>query len=656
MQIRRIASALTHVGLLAPALCWACLGAPSSASAQGSSPLPPSDYGTRALCAPPLPGRASCLAVELVPRTAAARARTHPLGISTTHPLAEPQPSEGAYGFRPQDLHSGYELPTTQLEPQANPQTIAIVDAYDDAHAEEDLEVYDQEFGLPACTHANGCFTKLNENGNAAPLPSSSSTEARGWAGEIATDVEVAHAVCEDCHILLVEAVSPNNVDLGAAETTARAKGATEISDSWGGPEQLGESTAPFEAPGTVITVASGDDGYLDWDAEPGSEKGLADFPASSPDVVAVGGTRLILHRADDTWKEETVWNGDGATGGGCSTIYPAQSWQPSAAVGCGTKRAVADVAADGDPYTGVAVYDSTPDPSTGNTSGWATIGGTSVASPIVASIFALAGGAHGVAVPTATLYANLAAAPAGLHDISAGSNGSCGEPFDEQTGLSGCTTATEATDCASTTICKAASGYDGPSGVGTPIGLSAFEPAGSKPVTEEPPGGEGEQPSEGETATTGGDEGTHGGQESGSGQGTSGGTSPGAAAAGSTSSPQVSTPASAGTGQSAVSLSGLALTLGAVSALNHAHPQATRIGFAFTLNQAARVRVKLAKQVKAHGHTRWLTQPGSFTIVAAAGRTRTHLRAKRRLTPGRYLLTCTPAQGAPQSLVLVLG
>jgi hypothetical protein len=671
--MRRTARALASGSLLALATAWACCAAPAGASSTTApttataptatlTPLPASDYDTRPLCAAPQPRSAGCLALKLLPRTAAARAHTHPLAVTTTQPIKAEDAAEGAYGFTPQDLHSGYELPTEQLEAQTKPQTIGIVDAFDDAHAEADLEVYDQEFGLPACTHANGCFTKVNQNGQSAPLPGSTSAEAKGWAGEIATDVETAHAICEDCHILLVEAVSPENTDLGTAEDTAVRLGATEVSDSWGGPESPGEDTAPFEHPGTVITAAAGDTGYLDWDNSKSSERGRADFPATSPDVIAVGGTRLILHAAGRAWKEESVWNGDEATGGGCSVLYSAPSWQPSATVGCGSERAVADVSADGDPYTGVAVYDSTPDPSEPEHVGWGTIGGTSVASPIIASIFALAGGSHGIAHPAETLYANLTATPGSLHDVTSGSNGFCGKPFNELTGTTGCSTSEEGANCSGKGICVATSGYDGPSGVGTPIGLAAFQPTNSQHTSDgEPTGGE-EEPT-----TTG--EGEHlretpignpGGQEPGpTNLGTSGGATGSTTPPSGTTSPTGSSGSTGSTttaNRTGVRLSGLALTLSAIAALNHAHPRMSQIGFAFTLSVPARVRVTLARQVRVQGHARWSTEQGAFAITAAAGRTRAHLQSRHQLSPGRYLLTCTPAQGSPQSLVLVLG
>jgi Subtilase family len=631
---------------LTAAAAWAAPSA--SAASTALAPLPASDYETQDLCATPAPRHAGCLAVALVPKTAAARARTHPLGIIRTTPARADEAAEGVFGLRPQDLHSAYDLPTGQIEAQTHPQTIGIVDAFNDANAEADLEVYDQEFGLPACTHANGCFTKVNQRGQSAVnlLPESSSTEARGWAGEIATDVEVTHAVCQDCHIVLVEADSSANDELAVAEDTAVELGATEVSNSWGSPEVSGEDLSAFDHPRTVITVSAGDDGYLDWDAEHSSERTKPDFPATSPDVVAVGGTHLLLDAHEGSWAEETVWNGDGATGGGCSNLFTAPSWQPSSAVGCGSRRAVADVAADGDPYTGVAVYDSTPDPSENDETGWSTIGGTSVASPIIASAYALAGGAHGVAYPAETLYANLLASPASLHDVTSGSNGECHIHYLSD-GTSGCTIAAEATQCSGDFICKATTGFDGPSGVGSPDGLGAFTPTSGQPTTEpeseqanETPTGPSEEPL------------THESTNPGASQTPVGAVSPISVQPSPVAPPTVqSTPSTL-----VPQLSGLALATSAFSALNRSHPKATAIAFSFILNLSARVRVTLARQVKVHGHKRWETVPGSFTITASAGRTRLHLKSRQTLGSGRYLLTCTPAQGSGRSLVLVLG
>jgi hypothetical protein len=475
-----------------------------SVAAGSVSPLPSSDYTVHAVCARAARGRGGCLALQLVPRTAAARARKHPLGFTRGAPLTAPSPGAGAFGLRPQDLHTAYDLPTSA----SSAQTVALVDAYNDPTAEADLKAYDEEFALPACTAGDGCFKQVNQNGEAGNLPFPKTTaeletarrgsrsareeaaEATGWDLEISLDIEVAHATCESCEVLLVEAGVPSYEDLEDAEKSAATLGAGEISNSWAGPE-VGEtpeleSASPFNHKGIVITAAAGDDGYLDWDAEAASERGYAGFPASSPHVVAVGGTRLSLG-AGSAWAGETVWNGDGATGGGCSVVFTAQPWQQSVSdwsgVGCGAKRAVADVAADADPYTGLAVHDTSPEceyqyeeAKVKHVLYWCTIGGTSVASPLIASTFALAGGANGVEYPAKTLYENEVKSAGSLHDVATGSNGECTKPFSE-TGLSGCTTAEEAESCASKTICVAGTGYDGPTGVGTPDGITAFKP-----------------------------------------------------------------------------------------------------------------------------------------------------------------------------------
>jgi subtilase family serine protease len=466
VRMRRVcAPAVIGLGL---ALLWV-----QAAAASNISPLPASDYSLHAACGAAAVGHARCLALELVPETAAARARTHPLGMTRSAPIRAGKAAEGAEGLRPQDLHSAYALPATA--PSA--QTIAVIDAYNDPEAEADLGVYDEEFGLPACTTADGCFTKLNQEGKTSPLPK---TEG-GWSLEISLDIEVAHAVCQNCHILLVEAKTSSYANLEAAEDAAAAAGAKEISNSWGG-EPPSVDSAAFEHPGVVITAAAGDEGYLDWDAKNKDERGYADYPASSPHVIAVGGTHLELKSPADTWQSESVWNGDGATGGGCSARFEAQPWQRElsnwSAVGCGSERAVADVAADADPYTGVAVYDTTP--YEGRDLKWLPVGGTSLATPLIASVFALAGGADGVQYPAKTLYENRIKRPSSLHDIETGSNGECTKPFNSE-GLSGCSAIEEAASCSQQAICLAGPGYNGPTGVGTPDGTGAFEPTSTE-------------------------------------------------------------------------------------------------------------------------------------------------------------------------------
>jgi Subtilase family len=499
--------------LLALGLSFALL--PSAAAASSArprvGPLPRADYGARAVCRAPATRHAACLAYQLVPKTKEARAHTHPIGVRRAPlatPAAPPSPTTGDFGLRPSDLHSAYDLPTTT----AGGQTVAIVDAYNDLAAEEDLALYTKEFSLPACTAGEGCFAKVNQKGEAANLPfpktakeletarkgshaqREEAEEALGWALEISLDIEVTRAVCQSCHIVLVEANSPTYENLETAERTAATLGAGEISNSWGGSEHgvtvEEERKSPFDHPGLVITAAAGDDGYLDWDAS--SEKGYADYPASSPHVVAVGGTHLSLTESD-AWAGEAVWDGYGAGGGGCSVVFPAQPFQRGvpdwSSVGCGEKRAVNDVSAVADPYTGLAVYDSGVDCEyefEGHfKSHWCTIGGTSLSTPLIAATFALAGGAHGVEYPAQSLYEGELHSPGSLHDITEGSNGECKKGFSEETGLSDCTAAEEAQrSCSSKAICLAGVGYDGPTGVGTPDGLTDFAPTVLTPPT----------------------------------------------------------------------------------------------------------------------------------------------------------------------------
>jgi hypothetical protein len=621
--------------LLALAGCVALLGAqPAALGAQPAaatrvSPLPASDYGVRPVCAEPAPGYAGCLAMELVPETPAARAHSHPLGMTRTIPSgagssAEPcPPANGCYGLRPQDFRSAYQLPSSA----PSGQTIAVVDPYNNLEAEADLQKYDQEFGLPACTTQNGCFEKVNEHGETRNLPVQ---EVPTWAIESALDIEIAHAICQNCHILLVEAASNAYPNLEEAERSAAGLGATEISNSFGGAPPAVDSAA-FDHPGVVVTAAAGDTGYLNWEAPNAKERGYANYPASSPHVVAVGGTRLSLE--EGAWKEETVWNGTGATGGGCSKVFAAPPWQLATAtwpsVGCGGDRAVADVSADADPYTGAAIYSSAAKSCPNN---WCTLGGTSLSSPLIAAVFALGGGANGVEYPTRTLYEKEALYPGALHDIVMGSNGECsGFPVSE--GIAGCSIQAEAASCSGQARCLAGVGYDGPSGVGTPNGIAAFQPF----------------------AEGAGRSGTDG-----SGNGT-GGSGNGSKLPRPNNSTQRPPPASGPSGpssqgsiaQTTIRISGLALNPRAIMARNGRRPRASQIGFTFTINVAAPVRVTLARRIGARGHQRWKLLHDSLTILARAGRNSRNVRGKNTLAPGVYRLTLTPAHGTGQSIVI---
>ena len=395
------------------------------------SPLPASDYSVEPVCGPVSKG-ARCLSSRLVPETAAARARSQPRGVTAassvgaaTSLCGEPPREEAPEaGLSPCQLHEAY-VEQDRAE-GTTPPTVAIVAAFDDPTALEDLKTYSKFYGLKQCTKKEHCFTKINQLGQASPLP----PENGGWAEEISLDVETVHAICGNCHILLVEAESKESKDLEAAENEAAAEGANVISNSWADAEPGAESSA-FDHKGIVITAAGGDEGYLNWTGEAG-QQGDPLYPASSPHVVAVGGTRLTYFSGG--WRE-TTWNGDfpgngerGAGGSACSQNFIAPYWQRElpnwSALGCGSQRAVADISADADPYTGVAIYDSTKGVAE---PGWRKMGGTSLSAPLIAGMFALAGGSNGVEYPARTLYENAALKPESVHDVQSGSNGACG-------------------------------------------------------------------------------------------------------------------------------------------------------------------------------------------------------------------------------------
>jgi hypothetical protein len=443
---------------------WAALLAAATlalvASPAASASLSRSAFRAENLCASPPPGAASCLGVRLVSVSltkadlgadAARQAAEAARGVRPAVTNKTPNPE----GLTPEQLHAAYSLPTATFP--SSTQTIAVVDAFNDPTAEADLGVYDKQYGLPECTTADGCFRKLNQEGRTSPLPA---TEG-GWATEISLDVQMAHAVCQSCHVLLMEADNSSLGALGAAVDAAVSAGATEVSNSYGGAEDSSYSSdnAPYDHPGVVITASAGDCGYFNEHCENDLE--AANFPASSPDVVAVGGTGL--YDSGGSWSS-TVWEGGGS---GCSVAFTAQLWQSEAAnfsaTACDGGRSVADVAAVANPYTGVDVYDSTPSPA-GYPTGWGVWGGTSLASPVIAAEFALAGGAHGVAYPAQTLYSNIGDSHV-LYDVVSGHNGVCD----------------------GATSCQATVGYDGPTGVGSPIGLGAFATPTS-PAIESPP------------------------------------------------------------------------------------------------------------------------------------------------------------------------
>lgn len=346
--------------------------------------------------------------------TCHARVVTDANGTPVEHHVT---PNAVPAGFGPSDLRSAYSV-----TPTGSTRTIAIVDAYGYANAESDLATYRATFGLPACTTANGCFRKVNQNGQQGNYP----RENTGWAQETALDLDMASAMCPSCHILLVQANSATLANLATAENTAVALGATIVSNSYGGGESGTTSyESAYNHAGVAITVSSGDSGYG------------VQFPAASPHVVAVGGTSLARSSGGRGWSE-TAWSGAGS---GCSAVYAKPSWQSDG--GC-ARRTVADVSAVADPATGVAVYG----PTSRNRAAWLVFGGTSVAAPLIAGVYGNNGSPFET-YPAAGLYARSSY----LYDVTSGTNGSCGGAY----------------------LCVALPGYDGPTGLGTPNGITAF-------------------------------------------------------------------------------------------------------------------------------------------------------------------------------------
>ncbi|HEU5379677.1 MAG TPA: peptidase S8 [Ktedonobacteraceae bacterium] len=391
---------LISVPLITLLLLFTSLGI--AATAFASPAATPTAARNVHACANSAVGFAHCLAIQYVPGT-----------TSGVKPFASsPQ------GLNPADLRAAYKLPSTTA---GSGQTVAIVDAMDDPNAESDLATYRSQFGIPACTTANGCFRKVNQSGGTS-FPASDV----GWAEEISLDLDMVSAVCPNCHILLVEASSASFTNLAAAVNTAVRLGAKEVSNSYGGSESSSETSiaSSYNHAGTVITASSGDNGFG------------VEVPAAFNSVVAVGGTSLSRSSTTRGWSE-TAWSGAGS---GCSRFITKPSWQHD--TGC-ARRTVADVSAVANPSTGVSVFDTF-----GNVGGWLVFGGTSVSSPIIASVYALAGNASSVNAAS-SLYSHTSS----LFDVTSGSNGSCSGSY----------------------LCTARAGYDGPTGLGTPNGVGAF-------------------------------------------------------------------------------------------------------------------------------------------------------------------------------------
>lgn len=336
------------------------------------------------------------------------------------HRLQADASTPPATALTPSNIQAAYDLPGDG----GAGQTVAIVDAYGDSSAESDLAVFRSEYGLPACTSANGCFRMSDQIGG-TDFPA----DDAGWATETSLDLDAVSATCPACHILLIQANSATVADLGTATDTAVRLGAKFVSNSYGisGEDPSETGYADYDHSGVVIAAAAGD------------IANVVNWPASDPDVVAVGGTSLKADTASARGWDETVWTSGGS---GCSKYEPQPAYQVGLGTGC-ARRATADISADADPYTGLAIYDTL------GQSGWLQAGGTSLAAPLVTAMYAMAGDPAPGTFPVTYPYVH---GGSHLFDVTQGSNGGCGN-----------------------VLCSAGVGWDGPTGLGTPDGLGAL-------------------------------------------------------------------------------------------------------------------------------------------------------------------------------------
>jgi hypothetical protein len=475
----------------------------------GASPAFTTVWVSQPLCGAPRAGHASCMALRLVqkkvksgtPLPAGARVKRSAPPLALTGP---------AGGFTPAALATLYGVnPDT-----ATTQTVALVDAFDDPTVLSDLNTFDAQNGLPAETGTS--FTVVNQNGAPSPLPAPNS----GWAGEITLGVQTVRGICHKCKILLVESDDDTSANLAAGVNRAVAMGAKIVSNEYGMPEtdpSAEQVSNAYNHAGVAILAATGDDGWYDWDffnsAQASSNQPL--IPAALRTVVAVSGTSAYAN-PDGTRAGETVWNSNGpadvwgsnlrlslgAAGGGCSTLSSSSLFQRSVAgyagLGCGTNRSATDIAAVGDPFTGLDVFETYP----AATGSFETVGGTSLSTPVIAALWAIAGGPNGVAYPALSLYGHWKS-DAGAHDydVTIGGTGLCstasptacslaagGNPNTLGGGLLDCGFGPTGTAVLSNRYqCYARPGYDGVSGVGTPKGVGAFTAMVPRPAIANP-------------------------------------------------------------------------------------------------------------------------------------------------------------------------
>ncbi|MGO9114822.1 MAG: S8 family serine peptidase [Thermoguttaceae bacterium] len=355
--------------------------------------------------------------------------------VGATFPSTAANPGSGP-PFYPSQIRQAYEV--TSLAASGAGQTIAIIDAYDYPNALSTINTFSSEFGLPLMTSAT--FTQCNETGGTA-LPGTDPGGAPGsgsnWELEEAVDIEWAHALAPSAKIILYEASSSYNSDLYAAVNTARNNGAVSVvSISFGADEFDGENgnDSIFTTPPSRL-AATPKKGVT-FVASTGDTGATGAYPAFSPNVVAVGGTSLVL-TSKDTYSSESAWS---SGGGGTSTVEPKPFYQQTTGHGDAlptlTSRAIPDVSFVAGSDSPVWIYDS-------YNGGWWNVWGTSVAAPCWAGLIADADGirsAEGFGTldgPGQTLPALYTLPSSDFHDITTGNNGfPAGPGYDLATGL----------------------------------------------------------------------------------------------------------------------------------------------------------------------------------------------------------------------------
>jgi hypothetical protein len=404
----------------------------AAVTAASSGYTPPS--GVIDPCPPAAAGDAGCAALISEP-TASSAARSAAVAASAATPA----------GYSPADLRAAYDLQTGYA---GSLQTVAVVTAWNYADAASDLAAYRSEYGLAPCTVANKCFEQVSQTGSTTDLPATSA----GWDAPVAESLDMISAICPNCHILLVEASSSGISDLATAENEAVTLGAKFVDNDWVDPEaDIGSEettydTDAFDHPGVAITAPAGDDGY-----------GVINYPAASQYVTAVGGTTLTTDSSTPRGYTEAAWAGSSS---GCSAYEPKPSWQTD--TGC-ADRTLNDVAADADPDTPVAYYD------TPSEAGWGTASGTVAAAAIIAATYALAGTPSAGTYPAEYPYehpggdyttpGNSYPYIDGLYNITSGSDGTCSVSYE----------------------CTAGDGYNGPTGLGSPASVLSFSASGEE-------------------------------------------------------------------------------------------------------------------------------------------------------------------------------